>query len=514
MFKRFAIVLALLLLTCPQLRTSSQTFTPLRVGVLGDSATDEYRGTDNRGGSFAAVTRNWLEQLQLVNIFRPGTWGSYGEPRRTGYRYNFARSAAQANDLQEQGQATGLATEISALLGTSDPADDIGAVIIWIGANDFAPYAGGRYVEIYQGTLAGQALTDWIATVTGYISWAAGVIRAADPNMRLLIATIPDVNNSPATAGYTDPVGRQRVSDATIAANALIQTTINTYGAARLDAAAIMTRILSRINPQTGVMVIDPGGYNFNLNAFGVGNDPVNGILGDAIHSGAILNCITANEVVDALNLRYPLGLPRISEAQCLVNAGKAVGVPTATPTSIPTSTPSATPTTAQTAAPTTVSTFTPVPSNTPTVTPSVTSVPTSTDAPTLTFTPVPTFAPTFPVPATNTPEPPTSIPPTAAETATLTFTPEPTYTFTPPPCAMSYAGLAVSQPFGIALSSRPVALSMPAVVNAPEGAPAYAADVFVINYSLVITPRVTGVLAMTVAFADAPSVQLCFSVS
>lgn len=498
MSKRVVFVLLLALLLCPQLRTNAQTFTPLRVGVLGDSATDEYRGSDNRGGSFAAVTRNWLEQLQVANILRPGTWGSYAEPRRTGYRYNFARSAAQANDLQEQGQTTGLATEISALLGTSDPADDIGAVIIWIGANDFAPYAGGRYVEIYSGSLAGQALADWIATVTGYISWAAGVVRAADPNMRLLIATIPDVNNSPATAGYTDPAGRQRVSDAITAANALIQTTINTYGAGKLDAAAIMTRILQRVNPQTGVMVIDPGGYNYALNAFGVGNDPVNGILGDGIHSGTILNCITANEVVDALNIRYALGLPRISEAQCLVNAGKAVGVPT------PTATPTATATVVQTAAPTSVSTFTPVPTATPLPgnTPTATPLP-----PTATFTAVPTSTA---IP-TLTPEPPTAIPPTAEPP---TATPEPTFTLTPPPCSTGNLAISVNALYSVSVNKRIEWVGRLRIVNAPETSDLYAGSVMIADRSLVVMPVTSGLLAVTVWFTDDTAVELCFAAS
>ena len=90
--KRIAVVLLLLLpLVLPP---AAQTPVFIRIGVVGDSASDEYRGTDNRGGAFASVTFNWVEQLRDAGIVRVGAWSSWGEPRRTGNEYNWARSGA------------------------------------------------------------------------------------------------------------------------------------------------------------------------------------------------------------------------------------------------------------------------------------------------------------------------------------------------------------------------------------------------------------------------------------
>ena len=54
----------------------TQSFS-LRIGLMSDSSTDEYRGTDNRAGGtpYAATTLNWIELLQRYRNFEVGPWG-------------------------------------------------------------------------------------------------------------------------------------------------------------------------------------------------------------------------------------------------------------------------------------------------------------------------------------------------------------------------------------------------------------------------------------------------------
>ena len=71
---------------------ADEEVTPLKltgVGIIGDSLSDEYRGDDSRGLTYASTTLNWVEQLQKFRNFNFGEWGSWGEPRRTGFAYNW-----------------------------------------------------------------------------------------------------------------------------------------------------------------------------------------------------------------------------------------------------------------------------------------------------------------------------------------------------------------------------------------------------------------------------------------
>ena len=99
-----------------------------RLGAIGDSLTDEY---DDQ--SFGDYARNWLELLAeerdvdlgptAVEDGQPG--GTWGEPRRTGYQENWARSSADTDTAITQGQHTGCAN--GAARGVTHAAVFIGA---------------------------------------------------------------------------------------------------------------------------------------------------------------------------------------------------------------------------------------------------------------------------------------------------------------------------------------------------------------------------------------------------
>jgi VCBS repeat-containing protein len=295
-------------------------FQPLRIGIMGDSTTDEYRGTDNRGGSFASVTYNWLEQLVLKRDVFVGPWGNWGDPRRTGYEYNWARSAAVAQNLLTQGQAVGLASQVGA--------GKIDLVITWIGNNDFAPYnTSDGYEPIYNGTLSGTALDTKINDLVSYITQGVDTVRAARV-VPMIVATISNWNLSPGVLGdprFQDPAKRQRVTDAINRANQGIIAMANARGMGIFDSDAFTNSLLPRV--VNGFLNV--GGVQINV--FGVGDNPVNGILGDGIHSGTVLGGLIANEYVHIINtLRDPDILP-FSEQEILATAGLAAS-PNAAP--------------------------------------------------------------------------------------------------------------------------------------------------------------------------------------
>ena len=82
-------------------------------GVIGDSLSDEYQ---HETYSYA---RNWVELLASESHFDLGRHETssgnplqWGEPRREGYEYNWARSGATSETLLMAGQHTGLAKQI------------------------------------------------------------------------------------------------------------------------------------------------------------------------------------------------------------------------------------------------------------------------------------------------------------------------------------------------------------------------------------------------------------------
>ena len=88
----------------PQSTTSLSSTTPIvGLGVLGDSNSDEYRADDDRGGQYAAVTFSWVELIAARRGLNLGAWGTWGEPRRTGFKYNWSRSGATVHDAIDIG---------------------------------------------------------------------------------------------------------------------------------------------------------------------------------------------------------------------------------------------------------------------------------------------------------------------------------------------------------------------------------------------------------------------------
>jgi lysophospholipase L1-like esterase len=117
-------------------------------GILGDSASDEYRADDNRGGAYSATTLNWMELLVKHRGLNFGPWGTWSAPRRSGYAYNWARSGATSREIISGGQAAGLAAQVAA--------GKVSIVVVYAGANDFAIW-NGTYAEVYNGSVSGSA---------------------------------------------------------------------------------------------------------------------------------------------------------------------------------------------------------------------------------------------------------------------------------------------------------------------------------------------------------------------
>jgi len=305
--------------------TPTPTATPsigIRLAVMSDSSSDEYRANDNRAGNtiYAATTLAWTELIEEYRSFNLGPWGSRSEPRRSGFEYNWARSGAEADDVVSTGQHTGIAAQVQSGL--------IDIVYFQIGNNDFAYYRDGA--DIYNGTLAGQTLTNKINDYIVDVTTALDTVLAANSNVKVIIGNIPDPSNGPHwQSQFPDPAKRQLVTDAVAQANSKILTLISSRPRAILfDSEVFVQSILSRVDSSGNVMV---GGQaiSITLNA----DEPHHMTLSDNIHGGTVGEGLYANAIIEKINQVLATNVAVFTDSELLSNAGIVPSTPTPTPT-------------------------------------------------------------------------------------------------------------------------------------------------------------------------------------
>lgn len=301
--------------------TVQATTTPpdatIHLGILGDSASDEYRADDNRGGAYAETTLNWVELLVRYRGLDVGPWGNWGGTRRSGYEYNWALSGATAEDVVSQGQPQGLAAQVAA--------GKVNTVILYVGANDFAIW-NGTFQAIYDGSLSGQALTDHLNTIIQDYATAIDIVRAAGP-VNMIVTTVADRSRGPTfIATFPDPVRRQAVSNAIAMVDAGIQSVVDARpGVVLVDFFNPLSDpdILPRIDKDSNFIV---GGQVIQSQADG--DEPHHVIIGDHDHTGTVGGGLLANFLfVDTVDAHFGGTLVPFTDQEILTNAGIFPGV-------------------------------------------------------------------------------------------------------------------------------------------------------------------------------------------
>ncbi len=306
------------------LPTQAQS-TPIRVGIIGDSNSDEYRADDNRAGGtpYAETTLSWVELLAKDRGIDFGAWGKWGGERRSGYEYNWARSAATSDSMIANGQHTGLAAQVKA--GKIDYA------IIFIGANDFHSW-NGTYEEVYSGKLSDEKLQKKVATIVSNITLVVDTLQAAG-DVKIIVTNYGDPNASADfLLKYPDAAKRARVTNAINAINEGLAQLASSHKVVIADLHNFGNSILSFIDAKGNIVI---GGEA--INAVAHGDEPHHLQLGDGVgHLGTVGSGIIANFYAAAL-ASYNVSIPAFSDAEILTNAG--VG---STPPALPTGTPTA----------------------------------------------------------------------------------------------------------------------------------------------------------------------------
>jgi phospholipase/lecithinase/hemolysin len=296
----------------------SASLSVIHLGIMGDSASDEYRADDNRGGVYGSTTLTWDEQLQRYRGIDIGGWGKWGGTRRSGYEYNWALSGATAQDVVNTGQAAGVAGQVAA--------GKIDTVVLYVGANDFAIW-NGTYGKIYDGALTDQTVKDYISRIVSGIVIAIDMVRAAGA-VNMIVTNLQDRGAGPRfTSQFPDATKRQRVTDALVAVNAGVESAVN----ARRDVALIdlynatkTPEIRSRTNLARGTFLMAGQEISLIVN----GDEPHHAVLADNEHNGTVVQCLIANYIfVSPLNSKFGQHIRPFTDEECLTNAGISVDV-------------------------------------------------------------------------------------------------------------------------------------------------------------------------------------------
>jgi lysophospholipase L1-like esterase len=313
------IVIAYLFLNQPQFvrnvldeLTPTVTPTPMQIkgiGVIGDSQSDEYRADDNRGLTYASTTLNWVEILANNRKLPFGEWGEYEEPRRTGYSYNFARSGATTTSMLESGQHSGVSQLVRA--------GKVNLVVIYIGANDFAPFVSDDgYEPIYYDNLADIDVKRKVNRLVADIRTAVDTVHAGG-EVRMLIVGVPDWGKHlPIQIAFPLPDKRERVTRAVSDVNSQLRRLASEYKAGFADPNAFFDDITQR-RKNAEIQVGDQ-----TITQALPSDNPRNAFLEDSIHPGTVLQGLFANYLIQNMNSQLGTSVRLLSDQEILDSAG------------------------------------------------------------------------------------------------------------------------------------------------------------------------------------------------
>lgn len=255
------------------------------LAALGDSLSDEYSG---EAYSYAS---NWVELLAASGV-NVGAWGSYGEPRRDGYGYDWARAGATSASLLAEGQATGVAGQAAA--------GAVNYAVLWVGPNDFSTAWEGIYwYDDPQRAWTSQQIADFTTGVVANIRSALDTLAAS--GVHVVLVNIGDLSTLPvARAYYPDAQRRDLVSQVVAGVNTQLAALAADYRLPLVDMFALGHAFLgTNASPVESVTI---GGQTF-WNAAGV--DPTSLFVADGLHPHTVAQAIFANLMLKALELGY-----------------------------------------------------------------------------------------------------------------------------------------------------------------------------------------------------------------
>ena len=288
--------------------------TPVRCAAIGDSLTDEYAEQ-----TYGNIAKSWTQILVDTGRADFGPTAEqanvvyWGEPRRTGYRDNWARYSDTTEYGTNHGQHIGAAQSVTV--------HGAHYVVVFIGGNDFNRYIGQAYMNTYDGTWT-QAQS--FAYADEVVARIRTMVDALDgTGAKIVIASPLDFNFMGFLRnGLFNRESRERVTTMVARCRDGVRALAAQKQAVFLD--------MFRLN-------IDLYGGNFGFrDQVLVGNTPITmqqggetgafGFVTDGVHPQRVIQSIWAEAFLTAMNAGFEAGIPDISEQEMLQIGGLTYG--------------------------------------------------------------------------------------------------------------------------------------------------------------------------------------------
>ncbi len=286
-----------------------------RLGALGDSLTDEYEEESY------AHAKAWTEilvdarGLSLGPTAQQAGMGEWGEPRRTGFEDNWARFGATTQDQLVSGAHTGVAAGVSAR--------DVSHVVIWSGGNDFST-VNGVFNAIYAGGYDARTLVAVVGASHANLRSTLAVLRGTPA--RTVLASPIDFSALPQVFdSFGDPVSLERVVAALAFMRDATRALAREERVVFLDMYALNRELHGPVEALRSTLTI--GNVPIALRGLdtATGTTPATGWVDDGVHPNTVVQGLTANAMIAALNV-WGAGIAPLTEAQVLAQAGLAYG--------------------------------------------------------------------------------------------------------------------------------------------------------------------------------------------
>ncbi|HID77239.1 MAG TPA: hypothetical protein EYP56_14745, partial [Planctomycetaceae bacterium] len=271
------------------------------LGVIGDSLSDEY------AGEWYAYARNWVELLAQEKGAPLGTWSDWGEPRREGYQFNWARSGANSTTMLAAGQHTGVAAQ--------GAAGSVSHAVMAIGQNDFF-FGAAPYISIYEGQWSEYQIFTYTQQVVDNIRTAVDTLTAS--GVKLLLSNVIDYGVAPTVRSMApDADKRERVTDAIADLNDRLAIMARDLQIPLVDAFGFSKAWLgTNHDPILAYEIAGETVYNAG------GIDPHYTFVLDGIHPHTIPQAIFANLFLEGLAQGYGVAVDQFTEKEMAALVG------------------------------------------------------------------------------------------------------------------------------------------------------------------------------------------------
>lgn len=267
------------------------------LAIVGDSTQDEYAAPENNRPAV-----NWVEHLVRSGL-PVGTWGGWGEPRRNGYEFNWARSGAVSyNALVDQ--VPGVLSQIQS--------GRVSHVLMQIGINDLDRIS----MTVYGSAVDYGALDSTAQNITE----AARQLGLAAPG-RVILAPVQDyllldLIPEPQRTMMSDPAGVARMQQATAYLNQRVRDNLPA-GVVWLDFNAALG---AKLAAHRSGDILTLAGQSVQIRVRGSG--PSNGFVNDQyMHPETAISGLFAQVYLDAMHAAWGMTLPELTDSEIMSRA-------------------------------------------------------------------------------------------------------------------------------------------------------------------------------------------------